>query len=211
MEGLYRELVASHRRGELDLSQARTFNLDEYLGLPADDPRSFRAFMREHLFNEVNLDSDRIHLPDPLAARADPGGYGAAWERRIEAAGGIDLQLLGVGRNGHIAFNEPGSSASSRTRIVELARATREDAAPSFGGLEKTPRHAVTAGVATILEARALAVLVFGPHKAGALRAALEGPVGPDTPASFLRLHPNCRIWADREAAAELGETWNGA
>jgi glucosamine-6-phosphate deaminase len=204
MVGVYRCLVELHRGGGLDLSRVTTFNLDEYLGLSAGDPRSFRAYMEQHLFRHVNLDPARIHVPEPNLARADMTGYCAGWERAIEQAGGLDLQLLGLGRNGHIAFNEPGSDRDSRTRRVDLAPRTREDAADTFGGLERVPRAAITAGVATIASATRLRVLAFGAHKAQALAAVLAGPVGPQVPGSFLRGHPDLRFWVDEAAAAGL-------
>lgn len=206
MVSLYAELVRRHREGELSLARVTTFNLDEYLGLPAGDPRTFRAFMREHLFRHVDLDPERAHVPAPEEAEADVEGYCRRWERAIEDAGGLDLQLLGLGRNGHVAFNEPGSPRDSRTRRVTLDAITREDAASAFGGLEHVPREALTAGVATLLGARRLRVLAFGPGKAPVLRRVLTDPVGPEVPGTFLRGHRDVVLWVDQEAARGLDD-----
>lgn len=204
MVGVYAELVRRHHAGGLDLSRVTTFNLDEYLGLPDGSPHSFRAFMDEHLFQHVNLDPSRVFVPEPGLARADMTGYCAGWERAIEDAGGLDLQLLGIGRNGHIAFNEPGSERSSRTRCIDLDAVTRSDAAEAFGGEEAVPRTAITMGVATILAARRLRLLAFGAAKSEILRRVLTAPVGPEVPGTFLRGHPDVELWVDGGAAAGL-------
>ncbi len=211
MVGVYAELVRRHEAGGLDLSGVTTFNLDEYLGLPAGSPLSFRAFMDKHLFGLVNLDPSRTFVPDPELARADMAGYCEGWEQAIGSAGGLDLQLLGLGRNGHIAFNEPGSQLTSRTRQIELDEGTRQDAAGAFGGLDAVPRAAITMGVATILEARRLRVLAFGEAKAATLRRILAGPVGPEIPGTFLRGHGDVEVWVDEPAAQELGDLLLGA
>lgn len=211
MVGVYAELVRRHEAGGLDLSRVTTFNLDEYLGLPAGSPLSFRAFMEEHLFGRVNLDPSRTHVPEAELARADMAGYCSSWERAIAAAGGLDLQLLGLGRNGHIAFNEPGSQSTSRTRQIDLDEGTREDAAAAFGGLDAVPRAAITMGVATILEARRLRVLAFGSAKAQTLRRVLTDPIGPEVPGTFLRGHGDVELWVDEPASKELGDLLLGA
>ncbi len=198
---LYRELVRLHRAGELSFARARSFNLDEYVGLAAADPRSFRAWMQQQLFGEVDFVPGQVHIPrGDGEAELEARRYAAA----LAQAGGIDLQVLGVGRNGHIGFNEPGSTRDSRTRVVELAPETRADAAPSFGGLEHVPRCAITLGVAEILEARAIRVLAFGPAKAQIVRQMLAGEIGPDCPASFLRGHADLRLLLDAQAAGDL-------
>jgi glucosamine-6-phosphate deaminase len=204
MVGVYAELVRLHRARELDFARVTTFNLDEYVGLPAGDPRSFSAFMQEHLFAHVNLAPERTHLPDVRPPGGDIAAACVRYEAAIRAAGGIDLQLLGLGRNAHVAFNEPGAPADSRTRVVELAASTRQAAAEHCGGLERTPRSALTLGIATIREARRLRVLAFGAVKADAARAALQGPVGPDVPGSLLRGHADLRVWLDPAAARGL-------
>ncbi len=204
MRGVYAELVRLHRDEGLDLSDVSTFNLDEYLGLSAGDPRSCRSFMQTEFFDSVNLDPKRCLVPDPELARADPEGYCQGWEQAIQRAGGIDLQLLGLGRNGHVAFNEPGSPRESRTRVVELDDITREDAVRAFGTQDAVPRRAITMGVATILDARRLRVLAFGAHKAEIVRAVLTGEPGPRLPGTWLTAHADLQVWLDRDAAEEL-------
>ena len=201
MVGLYAALRARVDAGELSLSRVRTFNLDEYLGLGAASPQSFSAFMDRHLFGPCGIGADQVLFPAaPGAAEWDAG----AFEDAIDAAGGIDLQLLGLGRNGHIAFNEPGSRRASRTRVVPLAEHTREDAAATFGGLEHVPTHAVTMGVGTILEARRIRVLAFGAHKAPAVGRILSGAPGEEVPGAFLSGHPDVRLHLDAEAASRI-------
>jgi len=204
MRGVYAELVRLHREAGLDLSDVSTFNLDEYLGLTSGDLRSCRAFMQAEFFSAVNLDPDRCLVPDPELARADPEGYCRGWEEAIQRAGGIDLQLLGLGRNGHVAFNEPGSPRASRTRVVVLDAVTRADAAKEFGSLDAVPRRALTMGLATILDARRLRVLAFGAHKAEITRRVLTEDPGPHLPGSLLVGHADLEVWLDRDAASEL-------
>jgi len=204
MLGLYRELARLVRAEGLRLDHLRTFNLDEYVGLDAGDPRGFAAFVRRHLFDPLGFSPERARIPDAGLAARDPERAARVWEETLAAAGGIDLQLLGVGRNGHIAFNEPGSAPDSRTRVVELHPWTREDAVAIFGHLERVPRRALTAGVGTILDARALRVLAFGNAKSRVLRAVLRGPIHPDVPASLVREHADVVFWLDRDAAAEV-------
>ncbi|MFN0007829.1 MAG: glucosamine-6-phosphate deaminase [Planctomycetota bacterium] len=193
--GLYRELARQRREEGLDFAEVVTFNLDEYLDLPSGHPASFSRWMLERVFEPLGIAGANRHVP-----AADC----AAYERSIREAGGIDLQILGIGRNGHIAFNEPPSFRDSRTREVRLHAWTREDAVPMFGGLAEVPTRAVTMGIGTILDAKRIRVLAFGPRKAEIVRRALEGPIDPEVPASFLRDHADLRIWLDREAAREL-------
>lgn len=201
MEGIYARLVAERA----DFRSVTTFNLDEFRGLSAKHPASFRTEMRERLFRHIGPPEKRTHFPVPKHAQEPISEACERYEHEIRRVGGIDLQLLGIGRNGHLAFNEPGSAKKSRTREVELASSTREDAEPRFAHtMEDVPERAWTMGVATILEAKALRVLAFGSAKADIVAAALEGPIGPDLPASFVRLHPSCEIWLDREAARSL-------
>jgi glucosamine-6-phosphate deaminase len=199
---LYRELVRLHREEGLSFARARTFNLDEYLGLSEGDPRSFRAWMQAQLFGRVDLRPENAHVP--RCAAAGPG-EARRYAAELAAAGGIDLQVLGVGRNGHIGFNEPGSARDSRTREVELAAETRAAAAAACGGLERVPERALTLGVAEILEARAIRVLAFGKGKCEVVRRLCEGPIGPELPASFLRGHRDVQLFLDAEANAGLG------
>ena len=184
-----------------DLDRIRTFNLDEYCGLSSEHPASYQAYMRRELFDPIALPRDRWHMPDGSGA---PQAAADAYEAAIRNAGGIDLQLLGIGENGHIGFNEPGAPFDSRTREVELAPSTRAVNADDFPPGEEPPRTAITMGIATILEARRLLLLVVGQRKAKALAAALTGPVTTDLPASALRLHPRTTIFADAAAAALL-------
>ena len=206
MVGVYRRLVEAHRAGELSFARTRSFNLDEWCGLAPTHPASFAAYMRNHLFGHVDIAPAAWHLPAAGAPDAGP-----AYEAAIAAAGGIDVQLLGIGRNGHIGFNEPGSARTSRTRIVTLDASTRAAAAGDFPPGESVPQTAMTMGVATILEARRIVLLATGAAKAEALAAALEGPETPANPASFLKSHPRVSIVADRAAAAHLATPRPGA
>ena len=201
MRPVYARLAALHRDGGADFARATTFNLDEYVGVGPDHPASFHAFMREALFAHVNLDPARCHLPrgDAPDAEAEARRYEAA----IAAAGGIDLQLLGIGRNGHLAFNEPTSSLASRTRIKTLTEATRRANAPAFG-TGPVPRQAITMGIATILAARACLLLATGEATAAAVARMVEGPLGADCPATALQMHPAATIVLDAAAAGRL-------
>ena len=198
----YRELAERVRAGALSLAQATSFNLDEYVGLEAGHPGSFRSAMARALFDHVDLAPERRHFLRGEAA--DPVAECARYEEALVAAGGVDLQVLGVGRNGHLAFNEPGSSRDSRTRHVALSEVTREANRPDFPPGEEVPRGALTMGLGTIFEARRLRVMAFGASKAEAVRAILEGPVDASVPASFLREHADVELWLDADAASDL-------
>lgn len=198
---LYDHLVAAYRAGEVSFAHAVTFNLDEYAGLRRDDPSSFAAYMHQHLFDEVDIDPARVNLPDGAAADLDLEAN--RYEKAIETAGGVDLQLLGIGANGHIGFNEPGADPVSRTRPVSLSGSTRQ-ANRDFFPDGRVPERAITMGIGTILDAAEIVLLATGPAKAAAVRQALQGPIGPDCPASFLRRHPRVSFVCDREAAAEI-------
>jgi len=200
-EGVYAELVRRHREEGLDFSRVTTFNLDEYIGLEPEHPGSFHHYMREHLFDQVNLKAERTHMPDGMAA--DLAAHCTAYEEAVAAAGGIDLQLLGIGRDGHIGFNEPSSSLSSRTRVKTLTAETRRDNAARFD-LGGVPRHVVTMGIGTIMDSRECLLVAFGRHKAGAVAAAVEGPITASVPASILQMHPAAKVFLDDPAAAEL-------
>ena len=202
--GLYAELVRMHREEGLSFANVVTFNLDEYYPIQPSNPRSYRHFMQVHLFDHVNIPPANTHVPDGAVPISAVDAHCRDYEEQIKAAGGIDFQLLGIGRTGHIGFNEPGSPKRSRTRIVTLDSLTRRDAAGDFGGEQNTPRYAVTAGVRTILEARRIVLLAWGQHKAEIVRAAIEGPVTPQITASFLQEHDHVQFIVDRAAAGAL-------
>ena len=200
--GLYRELIRRCREDGLDLSKITTFNLDEYVGLPPDHPQSYHRFMREQLFDHLALDARHVNIPNGMAM--DIEAHCDWYEEQIMRAGGLDLQVLGIGANGHIAFNEPGSSLGSRTRVKTLTRQTREDNARFFGSVEEVPLYALTMGIGTIMEARELLMLVTGEAKAEALRAAVEGPLTAMVPASMIQMHRKAYVIVDRAAASLL-------
>jgi len=195
---LYHELVAA----SLDWSGITTFNLDEYAGIGPDHPQSYHSFMRENLFRHVNLNPARIYIPDGLAM--DSEASCRRYEERIRDAGGIDLQLLGIGSDGHIGFNEPSSSLASRTRIKTLTERTRNDNARFFGSPEEVPLHVITMGIGTILDARRVVLLATGEGKSEAIAGAVEGPITSMNPASALQLHERAVVCLDEDAAAKL-------
>ena len=200
--GLYRELAARFSRGEIDFAGVTTFNLDEYVGLPAAHPRSYANYMRELFFSKVKIPAERIHIPDGMTA--DIAAHCAQYEEAIRKAGGIDLQLLGLGTDAHIGFNEPGSSLASRTRLKTLTENTIRDNSRFFAPDEQVPRHVITMGIGTIMEARHCVVMATGETKARAVAAMTEGPVTADAPASILQMHPTCTLIVDEAAAAGL-------
>jgi glucosamine-6-phosphate deaminase len=202
MTPLYARLVTATRAGLISFRAASSFNLDEYVGVAPQSPGSFRAYMQEHLFRHVDMPAERARIPDGMAA--DVAAEAARYEAQIAAAGGIDLLLLGIGTNGHIGFNEPGSDFASRTREIRLDEATRTANAGSFPDRASVPRRAITMGVATILDAKRILLVATGPEKAAAVAAAIEGPVGTACPASALRLHGNVDVLCDEPAAAAL-------
>src|SRR5713101_4684383 len=202
--GIYRELIRSHQAGQVDFARVVTFNLDEYYPMPPDSPHAYRRYMWENLFAHVNVRPENVHIPDGGVRREDLADQCAAYERAIAEAGGIDFQLLGIGKSGHVGFNEPGSSQDSRTRPVILDTVTRKDAAADFFGEDNVPREAISMGVATILEAREIALLATGEHKAAIVARAVEGDVSQDVAATFLQRHPNATAYLDLAAAAEL-------
>jgi glucosamine-6-phosphate deaminase len=202
MESVYCLLVEQHRRQQLDFSLCRTFNLDEYVGLSANDDRSYRHYMNQHLFNQVNIDLRNTHLPDGTATDLD--GECVHYEQLIAKSGGIDLQLLGVGQAGHIGFNEPLSALRSRTRVKALTPATLQQNAAFFGGADHVPRRAITMGVGTILEARRCLLLATGSAKAEIIARAVEGPITSMISATALQLHSRCTVVVDEAAAGRL-------
>lgn len=197
-EGFYAALV----RSGVSFRQVRTFNLDEYVGLPAAHPQSYHSFMRTHLYDLVDLDPANIHIPNGTApdVEAECGRY----EGAIRRAGGLDVVLLGLGLNGHIGFNEPGTPWTARTRCIQLAQATREANARFFHSLDEVPREALTMGIGTILEARQILLLASGAQKADIVRRTLEGAPGEQVPSTALRGHGNVTVLLDRAAAGEL-------
>jgi len=202
--GIYRELIRRHQAGEVDFARVITFNLDEYYPMPPDSPHSYRRYMWENLFAHVNIRPEQVHIPDGSVPRERLAEHCAAFERAIAEAGGIDLQLLGIGKSGHIGFNEPGSSQDSRTGLATLDTVTRKDAAADFFGEDNVPREAITMGVATILGAREIALIATGEHKAEIVARAVEGEVSPDVAATFLQRHGNTTAYLDLAAAAGL-------
>ncbi len=203
--GVYRELVRLHREGGLNLSRVRTFNLDEYYGLAPTEPQSFHRAMQTALFEASEMSPTQTLFPagwanGKIVPLEDVPRHCADFERAIQLAGGIDLQVLGIGRNGHIGFNEPGSTRTSRTRLIELQESTRADASAAFGGIALVPTHAVTMGVGTILDARRVRVLAFGGQKRTVVETTLALRADSAWPASFLHDHPDARLIVDREA-----------
>jgi len=201
---LYRELIRLHREEGLSFANVVTFNLDEYHGLPRAHPESYWRFMHEQLFDHIDLPAANVNVPDGMVPRAEVFASCHAYEDKIRAAGGLDLQILGIGRTGHIGFNEPGSGRDSRTRLVTLDALTRRDAARDFLGEANVPRHAITMGVGTILDARKVVLLAWGDAKARVVAQAVEGALVDSLPASFLQGHPDVRFLLDAVAGAEL-------
>lgn len=202
--GLYRELIRLHKEAKLDFSKVITFNLDEYYPMPPDSPHSYRRWMQETFFDHVNIQPQNIHIPDGMAPDDEVDDYCAQYEQKIRRAGGIDLQILGVGRTGHIGFNEPGSTRHSRTRRVTLDPVTRRDAASGFFGEKNVPYQALTMGVGTIMEARKIVIMAFGEHKARIVRKSVEEGVTDVVAASFLQQHADTSFILDEPAAGDL-------
>ena len=202
--GVYRELIRLHREEGLDFSNVVTFNLDEYVPMTPESVHSYHRFMRENFFDHVNLDPANVHLPRGDLAPEEVAAHCDAYEARIREVGGIDFQILGIGRSGHVGFNEPGSGRESRTRLLYLDTVTRADAAGDFFGVENVPPEAVTMGVATILDAREIALIATGEHKATVIRRAVEGEAHPDVAATYLQTHDAATVYLDPAAAAEL-------
>jgi glucosamine-6-phosphate deaminase len=198
---LYRKLVDRN----LDWSGITSFNLDEYIGVGPEHPQSYHAFMHGNLFEHVNIHPANIHIPDGMST--DPEAHCREYEEKIQSAGGIDLQLLGIGTDGHIGFNEPTSSLASRTRIKTLTSRTRKDNARFFGSEDAVPFHVITMGIGTILDTRKTLLLATGKNKAQAVAQAVEGPITSMNPASALQLHPSAIFCLDEEAASELTRT----
>jgi glucosamine-6-phosphate deaminase len=203
--GVYRQWIESFRAGDVSFQSVTTFNLDEYVGLPLSDPRSYHAYMREHLFDHIDIAPENTHLPDGCAEDLNEAASNYEWQ--IEEAGGIDYQILGIGTDGHIGFNEIGSSLASRTRVKTLTERTRSDNARYFENLEHVPSMAITMGIGTIMAARSILLIASGESKARAIRDAIEGPVTSMVPASVLQLHPDVTIMIDEQASGLLAHS----
>ena len=199
--GLYAELARLCAEKKISFKEATTFNLDEYVGLPHEHDQSYYYFMMANLFSKLDLKNEAIHLPSGLDTSEQAL---AGYESAIEAAGGIDLQLLGIGQNGHIGFNEPGTPFASLTHIVTLTQNTREANARFFETPEEVPTHAVTMGMRTVMNARGILLIALGENKAEAVKATLKGEITPEVPASVIRLHPNATVYLDEGAASLL-------
>lgn len=201
---LYQELVRRFKLGEVSFKQVTTFNLDEYQCIDRTHPESYWSFMHRHFFNHVDMLASRIHLPGSRVEPLELARHCQEYEDQIKAVGGIDYQILGIGRTGHIGFNEPGSPMDCRTRRIHLDEITRQDAAPAFGDLLHVPTHAITMGCGTILEAKHISLLAFGSKKAAIVREAMLGPITDQISASFLQKHPSAAFHLDHGSAAEL-------
>ncbi|WP_019154197.1 glucosamine-6-phosphate deaminase [Robertmurraya massiliosenegalensis] len=203
-EGLYQKLIEKYSEGKVSFKDVTTFNLDEYVGLKREDVNSYYRYMKEKLFNHIDIEMERVHLPNGTAD--DLIAECKNYDQKIQEAGRIDLQILGMGINGHIGFNEPGTPFSSRTHIVDLAASTREANSRFFPTLEDVPRQAVTMGIATIMESKEILLLVSGEQKAEAIARLAEGEISEDFPASILRNHPNVKVIVDEGAMIKLNE-----
>jgi len=199
---LYRNLVRMHLDEGLDFSAVTGFNLDEYVGVPPAHPSSFHSYMWAQLFSKINMPKERINIPDGMTS--DILAACRKYEQAIRSAGGIDVQILGIGMNGHIGFNEPSSSLSSRTRIKTLTEETRRGAADAFGGEESVPTHVITMGLGTIMDSKMCLLLAFGKKKARSVALAAEGPVTAMVPGSILQMHPRAILVLDKDAASDL-------
>jgi len=201
---VYEELVRLHREEGLSFKHVVTFNLDEYHPMEKSNIQSYHYFMHQHLFDHVDIDPSNVHIPDGTIASENVKAYCRSYEQSIEAAGGLDFQLLGIGRTGHIGFNEPGSHFNSATRDITLDHITRVDAAPAFKGLENVPRKAITMGIGTIRKAKRIVLMAWGQNKAEVIKGTIEGAMSPEVPATYLQEHENTTFVLDRESAAHL-------
>lgn len=196
---LYKELARLNKEGVITFKDVKTFNLDEYVGLDGSHDQSYRYFMNENLFKHIDIDINNTHVPDGINT-----AIAAEYDKEIEAAGGVDLQVLGIGVDGHIGFDEPGTPLDSITHVVELEQNTREVNSRFFKSIDEVPTHAVTMGIKTIMHARSIILLAIGKSKAEIIKKTLEGPITTDVPASILQLHPDVTFYLDHEAAALL-------
>ncbi|WP_047980198.1 glucosamine-6-phosphate deaminase [Ornithinibacillus contaminans] len=201
-EGLYQKIIEQYKQGKVSFKDVTTFNLDEYVGLSREDVNSYYRYMQEKLFNHVDINLERVHLPNGTAS--DLAEECRMYDKQIEQAGRVDLQILGMGINGHIGFNEPGTPFNSRTHVVDLAASTLEANARFFPSLADVPTQAVTMGIATIMESKEILLLVSGEQKAEAIARLAEGEISEDFPASILRNHPNVTVVVDEGAMVKL-------
>ena len=202
---MYQKLIEKYQKKELDFSQMITFNLDEYVGIAPGHMRSYNSYMYKNFFNFININPHNIHIPDGMAS--DLEKYCHKYEEDINSYGGIDMHILGIGRTGHIGFNEPSSSLGSRTRLKTLTEVTRRDNARFFESLDEVPRHVITMGIGTVLDAKECMLLAFGEKKAEAVAALIEGHITAMVPATALQLHPHVKVIIDEAAAAKLKNT----
>ena len=200
--GMYNELVAKYEAGEIDFSAVRSMNLDEYYPISPDNDQSSRHFMNKHLFDRVNIDKANTRVPDGTAENVRE--FCSAYEAHLDALGGTDVQVLGIGVDGHIGFNEPGTPFGSITHVVELHESTREANARFFESIDEVPPHAVTMGIKTVMNAKKIILIATGKAKAPIVKEFIQGPVTEEVPASVLQLHPNVEIFLDHEAASLL-------
>ncbi len=201
-EGTYKELIAAYNRGELDFSQVRTVNLDEYVGLEPTDDQSYAYFMRDRFFDHVNIDLKNTNVPDGM--NPDPAAECARYDALIQSMGGIDLQLLGIGPNGHIGFNEPGDTFSLGTQQIKLTQSTLEANKRFFASIDDVPTHARTMGIRDIMQARRILLVASGENKAQAVKGLLTGAISPQMPCTILQYHPDCIVVADEAALSAL-------
>ncbi|MDF2535282.1 MAG: glucosamine-6-phosphate deaminase [Bacillales bacterium] len=199
---MYQAMIKDYQENRTNYTEVQTFNLDEYIGLPADHDQSYAQFMKKNLFDKINIRLENTHIPNGMAL--DPKIECQNYDKAIDATGGVDLQVLGIGSNGHIAFNEPGTHFSCPTHIVELAEQTRKDNARFFESIDNVPTHAITSGIATIMKSKQIVLIATGERKATALKALLEGEITESVPATVLKNHPNLTIIADKQALSKL-------
>lgn len=202
--GVYKELIRLHKEEGLSFQNVVTFNLDEYFPMQPTAKQSYVAFMREQLFDHVDIVDEHIHIPDGTLAQEDVNTYCEAYEQKITDFGGLDIQLLGIGRTGHVGFNEPGSEADSLTRLVELNQVTRQDAAAGFDGIDNVPTHAITMGVGSIAKAKKLVLMAWGENKADIVKKALTDEITTEVPATYLQKFEGVEFVLDKGAAARL-------
>ena len=201
---VYAELIRMHKEEGLSFKNVKTFNLDEYYGLTHDNDQSYWYFMHHNLFDHIDIPEENVNIPCGTMPMEEVAEWCDGYEKKIDEAGGLDFQLLGIGRSGHIGFNEPPSDPQSKTRMIHLHAITRSDAAPAFGGLENVPTDAITMGVGTIFKAKTIILMAWGASKADIIKRTVEGEMSDDVPATYLQAHPNCKFVVDTAAASEL-------